>query len=335
MENIKSSELLKITCENSEATFRIPKLIKLILNGITIIDLNADEKEEEILSSGSYLMYPWAGRIKNDEKIKEIIKNENYQLREMNDSIAYPFKDGSKDNFPLHGFFANSKREILKHENNILILSGVISETNAIKNCFPNFIETFKLFKDRLEVITSFKNSSNNNYNQYFAYGYHPYISLLGKKINDLVISSNLNKKIKLTENVMPEISESGSLILNDCNLNSKLNDVFYDDLFYKAENSNTQINPYVSLYDEVSKTKVILESNNLVNKSSSNENSSCRINLNYFQIYTPPSRHKIAIEPMSSPSNAYSVDFPNYLVEIKPNEEKVGEFQIRVERDN
>lgn len=332
MQNSFSKNILKITCGNSEATFMKAKLIKLILKGITIIDQN-DNEEKEFLSTGSYLMYPWVGRIKNEEKIVELIKTENSHLRTKEVSINFPFKDSSKNNFPLHGFFANSDREILKHDSDVLVFSSVVSENNIIKNCFPDFVETFKILEDRLEVSTSFKNSSNNNCPQYFAYGYHPYISFLGKQINNLVISSNINRKIKLGGNLMPEVSGSESLILTDCNLSGKLNEIFYDDLFYKEDDSLAQINPFISLYDEESKIKVTIENiNNTGSKFSDHGNFPSRVNLNYFQLYTPSNRDKIAIEPMSSISNAFNVDFPNYLVKLNPNEEKIGEFHIKLE---
>jgi galactose mutarotase-like enzyme len=336
MQNSLSKNILKITCGNSEATFMKAKLIKLILKGITIIDQNDnhDNQEKEFLSSGSYLMYPWVGRIKHDEKIVDLIKTENSHLQTKQISVNFPFKDSSKNNFPLHGFFANSDREILKHERDIVIFSSVVSENNIIKNCFPDFVETFKILEDRLEVYSTFKNSSNNNCPQYFAYGYHPYISFPGKQINNLVISSNINRKIKLGGNLMPEVSGSESLILTDCNLSGKLNEIFYDDLFYKEEDSIAQINPFISLYDEESKIKVTIENINLNtgSKFSDNENFPSRVNLNYFQIYTPSNRDKIAIEPMSSISNAFNVDFPNHLVKLNPNEEKRGEFHIKLE---
>ena len=34
----------------------------------------------------------------------------------------------------------------------------------------------------------------------------------------------------------------------------------------------------------------------------------------------------------MSSISNAFNVDFPNHLVKLNPNEEKIGEFHIKLE---
>ena len=100
-----------------------------------------------------------------------------------------------------------------------------------------------------------------------------------------------------------------------------KIDDGLFDDLFFNPERSDAE-NPFVDLIDHDENLRVTVESDN-----------SKSIQLNYFQLYTPERRNCIAIEPLTSPSNAFNIDFPNKLIQLKPKESKQGLIKISLSK--
>jgi aldose 1-epimerase len=298
---------IKSTSGKSKATFSSTKLKRLILNEIEII---SEENDIDYLLSGSYLCFPWVGRITSDDKIKELTNEEK---------IDYPFRE--QNNFPLHGLYARVERKLTKES----LTSNSITFTaeNQKSEDWPIFLEEYIITDNSLEVKTFF-NNPNENKSQYFAYGYHPYIGINRKNINNLILNSNVQYHCKLNSKIVPEINEDKKLKMTNMQENAEFNllrrkfdTMCLDDLFYYDESSSKE-NPYVELTDQEDKISVIVESD---------RNNS--IPMNYFQLYTPERRNCVAIEPLSSPSNAFNIDFPNYLVELKPKESKEGKFKI------
>ena len=298
---------IKSTSGKSKASFSSTKLIRLILNDVEII---SEENDIDYLLSGSYLCFPWVGRITSDDKIKELTNEEK---------IDYPFRE--QNNFPLHGLYAQVERKLTKESSTSN--SMTFTEASHKSEDWPIFFEEYKITDNFLEVKTFFKNP-NENKSLYFAYGYHPYIGINRKNINNLILNSNVQYHCELNSKVVPELNENKKLKMTNMQANSefnllrrKIDSICLDDLFFYDESFSKE-NPFVELTDQEDKISVIVESD---------RNNS--IPLNYFQLYTPERRNCVAIEPLSSPSNAFNIDFPNYLVELKPKEKKEGTFKI------
>ena len=309
MDNLNTQHVIKSLEGNSVATFSRSKLIKLILNNTEII--SEEESESNYLLSGSYLCFPWVGRLTNDDKLKELTK----------DSLPdYPFRDGN--NLPLHGLYADAERIVLTSSdegNSISFIAECFQQ-------FPFFIEEYKINQYSLEIKTSFENRNSETI-QYFAYGYHPYIGINRKNINKMSLNSNIKFNVELTSQLVPDVCENLQVMRKmlgdheDNHLRKKIDDKKIDDLFFNPERSNIE-NPFVDLIDHEENLRVTVESD----KSKS-------IRLNYFQIYTPERRNCIAIEPLTSPSNAFNIDFPNKLIQLKPNESKEGLIKISLSK--
>jgi aldose 1-epimerase len=309
MQTLNTHHVIKSLRGNSVATFSSSKLIKLILNNTEII--REEESESNYLLSGSYLCFPWVGRLTNEDKLKELTK----------DSFPeYHFID--ENNFPLHGFYADAERKVFSSsdEGDSIAFIAECSEQ------FPFFIEEYKIDQYSLEIKTSFENRNGEGI-QYFAYGYHPYIGINGQKINNLSLYSNIKFNVALTSQLVPEVFGNLQVMRKmredpeDNPLIRKIDDRLFDDLFFHPEKSDSE-NPFVHLIDYDENLRVTVESDN-----------SKSIRLNYFQLYTPERRNCIAIEPLTSPSNAFNIDFPNKLIQLKPKESKQGLLRISLSK--
>ena len=309
MQTPNTQHVIKSLKGNSVATFSSSKLIKLVLNNTEII--SEEESESNYLLSGSYLCFPWVGRLTNEEKLKELTKD---NLPE------YPFKD--KNNFPLHGLYADAERKVLTSSNE----GNSIAFIAECFEQFPFFIEEYNIDQYSLEIKTSFENRNCEGI-QYFAYGYHPYIGINGKKINNMSIYSNIKFHVALTSQLVPDVFGNLQVMRKmredpeDNPLRRKIDDELFDDLFFNPERPDTE-NPFVDLIDHEENLRVTVESDN-----------SKSIRLNYFQLYTPERRNCIAIEPLTSPSNAFNIDFPNKLIQLKPKESKQGYIKISLSK--
>lgn len=299
--------------ENSKAIFLGPKLINLELTHsesnktyVIISSLNSYEnikEDDSFTADGNFIMYPWVGRLDDTKNIESLTEN----------GSCFTFRDSK--GFPLHGLFAKEERIILdKTENYIKI--GISNQ--SLFEFFPKLTEEFILNKNNFIIKTTFENITDKV--QYFCYGYHPYFQINNYSIDNFKIETNLNKEIKLNENLVPMKDNEENLVFKLSNLNDlKIDNIKFDNL-YTLDQESLNENAYLTLIDENS-IKITIKSNNKNNQ----------IKLHYFQIYTPEDRKSIAIEPMSAPSNSFNINFPKYLLEIKPNEILYGEIAIEI----
>lgn len=310
MNPIDSVQTIKSQGGNSHAMFNNKKLTQLVLNKVVVI--SEEENITDYLLSGNYLCFPWVGRLTSDEKLKEITKQLEFH---------YPHKE--QNNLPIHGFFAEASRKIFNRSQKGDSITFTAEYPKS--EMWPDFYEQYTIYDDYLELKTSFQNVNENRV-QYFAYGYHPYIGINRKNINNLYLNSNIRFHCPLNSQVVPDVNEDKTLKMTNMQvnneddlLNRKIGDLSLDDLFYYKSEASIE-NPFVQLIDKENKISIIVESDR---KSS--------IPITYFQLYTPDRRNCVAIEPMSSPSNAFNIDFPNYLIELKPKELKQGTFKIKM----
>ena len=129
-----------------------------------------------------------------------------------------------------------------------------------------------------------------------FGFGFHPYFKF-NKIIDHLYLKLGKVIKYELNENKIPTGEYS----------------LFKEFINYKKINSNIFDSPFktkynkliLSLYDKENRIKINIQENGN--------------NLKYFQIYTPPHRNFIALEPMSCNIDVFNNR--DGLKTLKPNE--------------
>ena len=274
-----------------------------------------ETSNEDFLGGGSFIMYPWVGRLQS----KEIIINS----KEITLTPVFQDHKGA----PIHGLIPTSPRRILERtEYSVTLISDI---PNAdLRDHFPQVKEYFLLENSKLTIITEFNNTSEDT--QLFAYGYHPYFGLDGKSINELCIDMNMNYNIPLNfATLLADTDENGKLKRQDfktvLKLNTPIGDKHIDHLFFydNAEVTGANENAFVRIFDPESRIGVEVKS------LQKEEEGFSSIPLNFFQIYTPNSRKFVAIEPMTSPGNAFFIDYPNLLCHLKKQEKAKGQFEI------
>lgn len=341
------NETYTLKTSSSEATFSIFKLISLSFttknNNIKSTILNNTHEEKDFLLDGSYLMFPWVGRIQSNK----FFENLNIKLTEN-----FPFTESN--GFALHGFLANQPRKVIEISKNSI--SFKISESNFTKilfNFFPEITEKYTLFENKLTLDLEFENKTEKE--QFFNFGYHPYFQFDLGCINNLKIDSDfvskkwfLDSKFLIPKIIANKNDEKnqriGYLVEKE---NFKFEDYLigkneFDNLFEieaKAEdlihfikekkekendfNFNLEL---IKLKNDERKMEIVLstkipESNELLENF---------VFTKFIQIYSPEERNRIAIEPMSGPSNSFN--FPElitYNVLIGAKQKKHSNFQI------
>ncbi len=343
--NKEKNDLIKLITKNSEAYFTNSKLSLLKFNNINNNNTSCNHKEifilknndkENFLNDGSFLMFPWVGRINNNN----YLKNFSQILAEN-----FPFKD--PNGFPLHGFLASLPRKIIKSSKNSVTFSFIESNiVNEIFKFFPKIIEKYTLFENKLILELEFENLSNTN-NQFFNYGYHPYFQFDINTndnnnnnetninlINEFKLHSNLiEKEIKLQDKYfIPEFNKENSFIKKDYSMqNLKIKDLKFDTLFEINSNKKEDFKKekLISLINEKNKNIISLDFDNKLNDFYTKENF---IEIKFIQIFTPDDRNRIAIEPMTNPSNSLNFskeNFEKYNIKIKPKQKLYSNFII------
>jgi galactose mutarotase-like enzyme len=286
----------ELKVNNSSLIFKGSNISELILNDTKVIS-NKSESCTNPLLNGCYLMYPWTGRLSSTLPIEKIMNS---------NTINYPFKDSN--GYPLHGFFQAADREVVDKGDSYITFQ---SKDQSLFKYFPRFVETYSLNEKSLLITIQFENITD--YVQYFAFGYHPYIGINDKKVDDLTITSNIDTKCILSSELVPVMSSDGNLETQPCKFQEcKIGEKELDDLF----KSNLE-NPFVRLSDGEIGVTIVSEGD---------------IKLPFIQFYTPPDRERLAIEPMSSPSNAFNIGFSDYLVKINPGEMLESRIKITLE---
>jgi len=320
MESVKEVTLTKGLSKAVFDLSRGAKLRKLVLTdpktkkAHTIVD---DPTGDDFhLGGGSYLMFPWVNRLRSHE----------IHLKDKTLPLEAQFKDGNGT--ILHGLYARTPRKVIQQAENILEVSPEDSY-KLFDEHFPNFCEKFILEEDRLRVETVFDGDSSKKYPLYFAYGYHPHVGFEGKKIDDLIVKTNIHHRVVMDDKtLLPVVSEDGSLVFEGADKFIKSGEVFgdtkLDHLFYFDEKKAGTEEPIYQVIDPDTKLAIEITSN------ISNERKN--VNLVFWQIYTTPDRKFIAIEPQTSPGDAFNIKFPSNLVALNSQDElRDGNFEIRL----
>ncbi len=325
---IVNDNIFILYTKNSEAIFNNSKLIGLsfTVNQIKHKIIDNVYADNNFLIDGSYLMFPWIGRIQSDEFLNKLNKELTFE---------YPFKDSN--NNALHGFLANTSRQLVnKTDNSISFKFEETKFTKLLFDYFPEIIEKYTLSNNKLTLDIEFTNNSENF--QYFNYGYHPYFQFDLENISNYKLQSTLiDKKWVLDEKLLVPIiikkedEDNYTFKKQDYKFDGVIIDKNQFDNLFEIEKSEKEIFEHGNYLELI---KLINEEKKVQIKLATNIREFSReqfILLKYIQIYTPEERNRIAIEPMSGPSNSFNYPDLKYNVKIKPKEKLYSNFEIEL----
>jgi aldose 1-epimerase len=255
------------------------------------------ENEEQLVAndkSRSIILAPFPNRIQAGNYFFE----ENYYQLPINKP---------KENNAIHGFVWNKKFEVVDTKttdnSSCATLKYGYNSTEA-GYPFPfELLLQYTLYKNSFSINFSVVNTGSSN--MPFGFGWHPYFSF-GKKVNDW--------KLQLPECNMLETNEQ--LIPNGNKINYTA--------FQQAEIiGSTTFDTAFELKGHQDFFETVLffsqENTRLSIKQSSL--------FKYLQVYIPPLRNSIAIEPMTCPANAFNSK--EGLIVLQPNQILSGNISI------
>ena len=145
-------------------------------------------------------MYPYVNRLPHN----------NLTLGDKKFSIEVPQKDSN--GLPIHGFYTQTPRKIVQKAENILEMTTIDTyKPNDVH--FPNFCEKFILVEDRLRVENVFEGDETKEYPLYFAYGYHPFFTLDNRKIDELIVKTNMHYNVELDPKTLLPVIKDNKLV--------------------------------------------------------------------------------------------------------------------------
>ncbi len=249
----------------------------------------ADFKDKSVFKSAKLIPFP--NRIKDGAYIFE---GNRYQLE-----LNYP-----EENNACHGFIYDKEFEIEKREAHAIYASVKLSYhyTGFLPGYpFECRIElTYSLEKDRgFACRTTIENLGRTA--MPVGDGWHPFFTF-HKPVDELFLKLAAEEKIEVDERLIPTGRSSR---YGRFDKSHKIGNITFDDCFkIKPGPRSIQV---TELYDGEGEIGIQLWQETGKNK------------YNYIQVYTPPERTSIAIEPVTSNINAFNN--LEGLIVLKPNE--------------
>ncbi len=267
-----------------------------IIDGYT----SADDLAEYKMHKSSKLI-PFPNRIK-DGKYKFVGKS--YQL-----PTNHP-----AENHAIHGFIYDKKFNVTNTE---------INENEASVNLeytYNGDVEGYP-FKFLIEMIYTFTVDDGFNCQTLvqnlgdtslpFGDGWHPYFKF-DKKVNELLLKIASNQKTEIDDRMIP----TGNIFQFDkFSELTKIEDTKFDTGF-RIENQDAIVE--TEILDQESNVKIIVFQ----------ETGECKYN--FLQVYIPPSRESIAVEPMTCNIDAFNNK--NGLIILEPGEVFEANYGMRLE---
>ena len=257
-------------------------LQKVLINGINLIDgISPDEIGLDTYKTryNSAILFPFPNRIANG---KYEFKDTTYQL-DINETAL---------NNRLHGHVYNKSftiKEQICSENSAKITFNY--SNNETEKGFPfpyNINITYTFTNNKISLDFDVQNIGTNTFP--FGLGWHPYFKT--KNINESILNFEAEKQYFVNKNMIP--TEETSLKFKTP---LQVKDTFLDDCFIT---NNSQSSFKTTDY------KINIDF------SSVSPNS-------FLQVYTPPTRDCIAIEPMTCAPNSFNNK--NGLLTLKSGE--------------
>lgn len=197
----------------------------------------------------------------------------------------------------------------------------------------PRFTQWFQLKKGEFSLLTEFSNH-NHETSEGFSFGYHPYLQLDDNSIEDVRIRTDMTHVVKVDEELLPiptTNEEYQYLTLDELiNPNKTLEGLQLDNCLVNKKFRKGDVNFLDVLFEKQNLAISVDDSaERLAGKLFHVAKDKKKINLRYFQAYTPPERKRLAVEPQSSGPNSYYCG-KEELIKIKPGENgRFGVFNI------
>lgn len=211
----------------------------------------------------------------------------------------------------VHGFLFDRPFEVKLKSNNKLILHYEVPKRRFKGYPFSYFIELEYLLLERgLSCITTIKNTDSVIIP--IADGFHPYFRI-GETIDDIQLELPMVRRLPVDEQMIPTLQT----------------EAFDDYISPELIGNNTFDDGFEIISTESEMVKTTLKKNGI---SICVEQEIGENKYNFLQVYTPPYRKAIAIEPMTSAPNGFNNELG--LIRLNPSEEIEITYQFRVELD-
>lgn len=266
--------------------------IVLKKNNQLVSIIEGESKEESILENrwfkGAKLL-PFANRIKDG---KYSFENKEYQL----------FTNQSGEGHSIHGLLFNKDFSITnliedKDKAKIEMEYSYENETEGFPFSFVLHL-TFILNKQGLNINTKVINTGDSN--MPFGDGWHPYFKF-DEPIEDISLKIPKSRRILVDNRMIP----TGEMVEHDSFTSlSLIGDSAFDTGFVIDDNSDFAI---AQIYSKAKDISINLKQEVGENK------------YNFLQVFIPPSRNSIALEPMTSCTDAFNNK--QGLIVLKPKE--------------
>lgn len=214
----------------------------------------------------------------------------------------------AKESLALHGFLYNEPFEIIQQLDNELTLYYLYDAMEAGYPFKFALMINYILHSDgRLEVQSGVENLGPT---MPFGLGWHPYFKM-DVDVDDLELAFPESDLILLDDRKIPTGETVPYEVIGDA-LNMK--DEHFDDCFVLKQSGANQFKVKSKQYDL------------LIHSPSLND-------FGYFQLYTPPNRRSVAVEPMTCAPNAFNNGMGLHLI---PAKQKVQfNYSIQAKRRN
>jgi aldose 1-epimerase len=282
--------------EGNEAVIELDGALisRLILGNEDVIKYPLKEDDPK-KGYPSALLFPFPNRIKD---ARYTFEGKEYTL-DINDTDSHN---------AIHGLIAFERFELVSQSENKAKLKYVYHGHNE-GYPFPfEFMVEYSLSGHQLKVVVEGINTGETNMPVGFAW--HPYFGFGSAPIGEMEVKAPRRVKMELSERNIPtgeSETERAGLI--------PLKNTILDSVFTLPEGENSSENTIELRF----KRKKLLVSQ----KTGKNK-------LNYFVLYTPPSRDCIAIEPQSCNTNAFNNE--EGLVVLKPGKKVKYEMSVKLE---
>lgn len=202
----------------------------------------------------------------------------------------YQLERKSNNTSALHGLVYNKTFKVVEVEEQKTYCSATLSYfENKLNEGFPfqyHFSVNYTLSENQLQIKITAKNNDSKPFP--FTLGWHPYFS--SSNLNESFVTFNSNKKAVFNDDLIAkdfiEVNQKGVFALKNKSL---------DDCFFLTDNQVDFSTPEYQVKINSDKTE------------------------NYLQMYTPPNKNIIAIEPMTGISNSFNNKVG--LQVLQPNE--------------
>lgn len=244
------------------------------------------------------LLAPFPNRIKDG---KYNFDDKTYQL-----SINRP-----KENNALHGFLYNQSFKIkenkIENDKEILVLTN---NYNGDIEGYPFKFSTkiTYLWKAPFFINISIEINNTGNKTMPLGLGWHPYFQF-PQSIDNINLQMNTTKKFLVDQQMIPTLKTAPYTSFNQT---KKIGDTCFDDCF---ELNNTIHKHQTILTDELNNISITIEQTTNT--------------FGYLQVYTPPKRDAIAIEPMTCTPNAFNNQLG--LSKLSPSESYNCSYSIQL----